>query len=416
MKISLTFFLALALLVSCESSSGKRKNVNDIDKEQPADISQSVTSQNEKPTINVYVENSGSMDGYVKGVTEFEQSVYNYLSDIKISRVTDSLSLFYINSKIIKYGSDIEDFILRLEPSTFQIKGGNLGTSDISNVIKSVLNETGDNVISILVTDGIFSPGKGKDAGQYLVNQQIGIKSNVAEYINNNPNASIIIYQLSSKFNGKYYNYLDSPIQINAQRPFYIWLIGETKHLGMLRSKAPENKFQGSGIQNMFSITTVDKSINYAVKLGSGKFNLDKENPKTTITKWEKDSKGLSENIAKFSINADLSGFLLDDSYLMNEENYELSDKDFSLSISKAVNNNFGYTHTLNLSSSMVKKGMLSVKLKSKIPQWVYDVNDDYGATAVLGKTYGIKYQIQGVYEAFTFDNDCYTEIRIFIK
>ena len=33
--------------------------------------------------VNVYIENSGSMDGYVKGVTEFEQAVYNYLTDIK---------------------------------------------------------------------------------------------------------------------------------------------------------------------------------------------------------------------------------------------------------------------------------------------------------------------------------------------
>lgn len=36
---------------------------------------------------NIYVENSGSMDGYVKGKTEFEQAVYSYLSDIKISDI-----------------------------------------------------------------------------------------------------------------------------------------------------------------------------------------------------------------------------------------------------------------------------------------------------------------------------------------
>ncbi|MDR3251423.1 MAG: hypothetical protein LBT42_07175 [Tannerella sp.] len=81
------------------------------------------------PVINVYIENSGSMDGYVRGVTEFEQAVYNYLSDIKISGVADSLNLFYINSKVIPQGSGsdiavIEDFILKLEPSSFSQKGG----------------------------------------------------------------------------------------------------------------------------------------------------------------------------------------------------------------------------------------------------------------------------------------------------
>ena len=37
-----------------------------------------------KCVYNIYIENSGSMDGYVKGKTEFEQAVYSYLSDIKI--------------------------------------------------------------------------------------------------------------------------------------------------------------------------------------------------------------------------------------------------------------------------------------------------------------------------------------------
>jgi len=410
MKIVLTFFLAV-LLCGC-SSSGKRNNEN----AGQTSANDTIIVSTEKPVINVYVENSGSMDGYVKGITEFEQAVYNYLTDIKISGIADSLNLFYINSKIIKWDSDIQDFIEKLEPNTFRIRGGNRQISDISNVIKSVLSETYKNNISILITDGIFSPGKGKDAGQYLVNQQIGIKNNMAEYLKNNSGAAVIIYQLSSQFNGKYFNKTDAPIQINEQRPFYIWIIGDAKQISELRSKTPEKKFKGSGVQNLFSITAGNKSVNYAVKLGSGSFVLDKKNPKTTITEWGKNSKGHTQNTATFSVNADLSGFLLDDDYLRDEQNYELSDKDFSLSITKAGSNSSGYTHTLNLSSPIVKKEMLSIKLKSRIPQWVEKVNDDNGSFAVSGKTYGIKYQIQGVYEAFTYDNDCYAEIKVFIK
>jgi len=54
------------------------------------------------------------MDGFVKGVTEFEQAVYNYLTDIKISQFTDSMNLFYVNSDVIPQGSDISDFIEKL--------------------------------------------------------------------------------------------------------------------------------------------------------------------------------------------------------------------------------------------------------------------------------------------------------------
>ena len=43
-------------------------------------------------------------------------------------------------------------------------------------------------------------------------------------------------------------------------------------------------------------------------------------------------------------------------------------------------------------------------------------MNDDNGSTAVPGKTYGIKYQLGGIYEAFTFENNYYTEIKININ
>ena len=159
-----------------------------------------------KPIYNVYVENSASMNGYVKGITEFEQTVYNYLTDIKISNLTDSLRLNYINSKVIPRGSDIEDFILKLEPSSFTQMGGNIGVTDLSEVIKKVLQGTSDSTVSILVSDLIFSPGKGKNAEEYLVNQQIGIKSRVSEHLSKFPQHSVIVYQLSSKFAGSFYD------------------------------------------------------------------------------------------------------------------------------------------------------------------------------------------------------------------
>jgi hypothetical protein len=86
------------------------------------------------------------------------------------------------------------------------------------------------------------------------------------------------------------------------------------------------------------------------------------------------------------------------------------------LTISKSISNIFGYTHQLNFESGSVHKGLISVKLKTQIPPWVEDINDDDGATPVKGKTYGIKYQIHGVYEAFTITNNYYTEIKIKIN
>ena len=422
MKKTLIILFSIALfLTACGKN---RKSKNGIT---PTTIASTNTilETSLKPRINVYIENSGSMDGYVKGVTEFEQAVYNYLTDIKISKFTDSLNLYYINSDIIPQGSDISDFIEKLEPSTFKIKGGNRGVSDISNVLKSILGETQGNEIAILVTDGIFSPGRGKDASEYLVNQQIGIKSTIAEYLEKQPNAAFVVYQLSSKFTSQrgrtpnedicYYNREDKKIFIDAQRPFYIWLIGPMKQLDELRSKVPDSKFKGSGVQNSFSITSGNKEVNYAVKMGSGKFDLDRNSPKNTIKNLERDTRG-KQNTARFSVNANLSGFLLDNEYLKDVSNYEKNSKDFNITVSEAASNSFGYTHQLNFTSESVHKGIISLKLKTQIPSWVEEVNDDDGSIPLEGKTYGIKYQIGGIYEAFTFNNDFYTELKINIK
>lgn len=61
-------FIVILLLTSC-GNSGKKTNNNKTSKD-------SVKVETLSPTVNIYIENSGSMDGYVKGVTEFEQAIY----------------------------------------------------------------------------------------------------------------------------------------------------------------------------------------------------------------------------------------------------------------------------------------------------------------------------------------------------
>ena len=156
MRNILIYCLAVLFLASCGNSSTQRKGGN-----KPSENSEmtAVTASKIKPVVNVYVENSGSMAGYVNGNTDFKKAVYNYLTDIKISGITDTLNLFYINDKSVAKGSDVEDFIEKLNPNQCVF-----ATSDISNVFDLVLKRTDNKQISVLLTDGILSPGRGKDA------------------------------------------------------------------------------------------------------------------------------------------------------------------------------------------------------------------------------------------------------------
>jgi hypothetical protein len=411
MKKLLFFSIIALLLAACGGCRPDRKGGKTV----PVDDSTKVvaTAPVINPTVNVYIENSGSMDGYVKGVTEFEQAVYNYLSDIKISSITDTLNLYYINSQIILQGSDIADFIEKLEPSSFKAKGGNRGTSDIANVLESVLKETKTGKVSILVTDGIFSPGKGKDAEQYLVNQQIGIKRIFADFLKINPTASVMVYQLQSKFSGTYYNNVDVKISLNENRPFYIWVIGDVKQLCNLRKNISDEKIKDRSagkILNVFTTMNGSQKVKYAINPSIGKFKKSHTNTNNSIVDLEKDSR---TGKVKFAVNVDFSHLLLDDSYLLDLNNYENNSK-YTMEIKKSVTK--GYTHILTFVSDRVYAGEVTVKLKADMPAWVETANDDRGTTAIKDKTYGIKYQLGGVYDAFTFTNKYYTEIKININ
>lgn len=397
-------FAVCTIMLQC-CSEANRKSVSSIPNTQPP------KTELPNPIINVYVENSGSMDGYVKGVTEFEQIVYNYLSDIKISKLSDTLNLNYINSQIIPQGSDISDFIEKLEPTTFQLRGGDRRTSDIAVVLKSILSEMKENSVAIFVSDCIFSPGKGKDATQYLVNQQTGIKVAFADCLNRQENFAVMAYRCLSHFSGIYYDCNDSKTKIDEKRPFYIWIMGHKDYLMKMRKL--EKGFKGGGIQNIFLASTGNVEIPYALKMGSGKFDLDRKDPKTTL------KRGRIEHNGRFSfaVDIDCSHLLLDDSYIVDNTHYEMSNKDFDLEISKAKSSK--YTHTLQFSSDRVISCQLLVDLKMQIPTWAEEYNDDNGvgiSSSTMDKTFGIKYLIGGVYDAFSFKTDSYATIKLNIN
>lgn len=414
MRKLLYFALIASLLTACGGGGGNNT-------EKATAIADTVAiTEIIKPTINVYIENSASMDGYVKGgSTDFKQILFNYLVDIQGQKVTDSLNLFFINSKTIPLGSNIDDdFYKKLNPESFKNLTkkyeGNRGETDIAQVLGMVLKATNKNDISIMVTDGIISPGKRENAAQWLDKQGALIRKITYELLDTNDNVAVIVYQLSSQFDGLYFDKEDKPIPYKGARPFYIWIIGDAKYLTNLRHGVPESKFQGDGVQNVFLISTGNQQVKYAINPSIGKFTKSKKDTRTTIENLKKDSR---TGKVKFAVNVDFSNMLLNEKYLLDNDNYENSSK-YELEIKPSAVKNQGYTHILNFSSDKVYKGTVSIKLKVKRPDWVDEVNDDDGSTAVAGKTYGIKYQINGVFNAFTFDDrdKYYTEIKININ
>lgn len=418
-KMSLILYVFLFLLVvfstiGCKSShrggADKHSGIRDT-------ATAYISSIEYSPIINVYIENSGSMDGYVKGQTEFEQIVYNYLVDLKHIRIAKELNLNYINSKILPQQDDINDFIEKLEPTSFKAKGGNRGASDIALMIKDILSEMNDSIVSIFISDCIFSPGKGKNAEEYLINQQIGIKNYIGEYINDHPQFAVVGYRCMSHFDGYYYDKNDSGKYYKGSRPFYIWLFGGQGAINRIRIEMQKNNRPLKGVENVFTVFSGGKDMPdscYAVKIKSGNFDLDKSDPKHSIKNLKADKGGR----IRFSIEVNYAPLILSEEYLCNTELYELSDPKYKLVSVEPIKEYKKYNYILTFETDRVHPSSLDVLLSTAKPKWP-EIYNDYEGSEVTDenaeKTFGIKYMTDGVAEAIIKRN-YYTRMTININ
>lgn len=348
-------------ITCCDSNSRRTKKGNNYVVKQDTATAY-IDAIDFNPVVNVYIENSGSMDGYVKGQTEFEQIVYNYLVNLKLAKITSNLNLFYINSNLLPQQDDVQDFIEKLEPSSFRAKGGNRGTSDISNMIGMIMKEMNDSTVSIFISDCIFSPGKGKDAGEYLNNQKIGIKNVVGQYFNAHPKLAVMGYRCLSTFNGYYYDKNDSGTLYIGKRPFYIWLFGTQGALNRIQNEMLKNRYQLDGVQNDFMAfaggTTMPDSC-YAVKRGSGKFDLKKSDPKHSIENLKADKNGK----VRFSVEVNYAPFILSDSYLCDTSMYVLNDSKYRVVSVERIKEYKKYSHVIHIEADRVHPSNLEIKL-----------------------------------------------------
>ncbi len=362
----------------------------------------------EHPIVNVYLENSGSMNGYVdNGKTLFQQDVYNYLCDVEISGIPSAMNLHFINSQIINKGSVIEDFINKLTPNSFKLAGGNKATTDIAAVFKQVLAHTDDNTVSIFISDCIFSPGSVKSPEAYLANQQVGIKKCVADYIATHSDFAILVYQLYSNFDGIYYDYKNHPRKYKGERPYYIWVMGSTLNIAKLRAAIPNDKFSGNGVANVWC--AYNRQVNnllYSIVPKAVRGDFERKN-KTTMTKIKRENGEFA-----FKITAELGvlELLLGNDYLMDTNNYsrlvnKQNSDEWYISIERNTNTASPATHNITLrTNTTIPQGNLSVAIRCMSPKWVYEMTDIDDTRFIDGnerKTYGLKYMFDGIQQAF---------------
>jgi hypothetical protein len=370
--------------------------------------------------INVYLENS-------------ETAIYNLLGDFKISGLCDSLNLSYIN-KTIPYQkqnalpADIQDFIEKLEPSVFKQRGGDRSVSDLKNILSTVLKTVDNKNAAVLISDFVFSPGKHADAQDYLNNQGVGIKIDFAEKLKEFDLSAVVI-QLQSNFDGLYYDKTDRPISFKGKRPYYVWIFGNTEQISSILNKKILDNIKGGYsnrlvLQSVNGISEPNNKILYSPKIGS--FDAKQLNNKI-ISDAEASTNNQNKGLFGFNVAVDFSSSLQDANYFLDTANYVLSNTKYKLKVETITDKNdaslSGFTHILKLQTNDLRDEVLKIDIVGKTPSWVFnstsiDDSNILNDSSEQQKTFGLKYLIEGISDAFypKSNSNAITTITITIK
>lgn len=196
---------------------------------------------NDSIELKVYVENSGSMNAYMCAGSNLKDAVFDYISDLK--RLTTSCSLYYINSRVIPFHGDLNTYIKNLTPQSFAKAGGNLSNTDLRQIFDTIVKANGKQTVSVFISDCILDIPQ--NAINFLGNCQVSMKNTFNEALAANPNLGVEIIKLESKFDGYWYSGHNKELLKDVKRPYYIWVIGDQRHLAEFNKKVPVENIIG---------------------------------------------------------------------------------------------------------------------------------------------------------------------------
>jgi len=441
-----TFYLiqivAICLLMGCRrggsSINDTEKTGNSID---TTNITTMLPPSDKKPTINLYIENSGSMDGYVTGQTAFKGAIRDLLVMLKYYYDETNIKIFFINSDIHSTASEIDLATFAQNINTLWYVGDRKH-SKLNNIFKMVLARTDNQTISILFSDYIYSISGKNTAGLLNDAKSLTKDAFLSKWKKDKVPLATTIVKLESKFKGKYFPYTGDQYNfpIDMERPYYICVIGNQEILNDFNQKIALDSGKIEGFENKYMLSSEDlKGIYWSVlnsSFNNGRFKPDRELSSKNYTHGIKDARlnRSGENFT-FAIAVDFSKIQAEDSYICNIANYKVTTDNFTVTEVSPIEQKKKEitasdwltiqedkpTHIIMLKGNSKQIANVAFLLKKQIPQWVYqsDTEDDTTAEKLKDTTFGLKYWVEGIAEAYEEihkDNQNYFECSISIK
>lgn len=346
------------------------------------------------PILKVYIENSGSMDGYMCEGSELKDAVYDYVSSL--DSYASATKLYYINSQVVPFHGELQTFVRDLNPTSFRSVNGNRSNSDLGDMLQKVITENDKNTISIFVSDCILDVPQG-DSRNYFINRQIDLKNTFLKKVIHDKNFSVEIIQLESRFNGKYYGTDGITPLANVKRPYYMWIVGDKNIIAYLNRHVSLSNIK-HGYLNMASFTAPSE-ISYDF------FNrYMKDGKQLYQTKKQMELKSNRTGDYDFVMKADFYPALIDDKTLINTNAFKVNNNFVKISqVEKIEDELYSHLVTVSISNRTKASGVIINLAPEQLPSWIIKSNDDTGSeiNKKLSKTSGIQYIIGGVSDAY---------------
>lgn len=411
LKYSIVIFLSFFLLNSCNKNDETSGNIGNKKKSTEKKIN---SKPIDKVNFNIYIENSGSMDGYISQPSEFKDVLRSFTSDIP-TYFNSNPGFYFVNNNgpceqfPKKTTPDYSKFITDLSPKNSKLNCPPTGNSSIDDII-DFSTKSMKNSISVIFSDCILSyDSTGLDGAK---SAQANIKMFMSKKITNQ-NLSTIVIKFNSKFKGSYYNESNGGTKIIVpkiiNRPYYALIFGETDYLKHLLSKINFDLYPGyeasyTLLANNNNIKP-ESIISYKNKIGSFQFEKPASNMKIINAEEKKGSTDF-----QFSINVNLEEFPYPDDFLMEKSNYFI-DNNFKVDSIEKLDDTDGYSHTITFNTNSLKQNSkLNFGIKYSIPKWVdktgSDKDDNPLDSLQQKQTFGFKYLMLGLSEAYVAKND----------
>jgi hypothetical protein len=386
------------------------------------------TKVKKSPTINninVYIENSGSMDGYVNGNYEFKDAIGSLLVKLLYYYNQEHIKIRFINTRIDSASTtqvSLTNFSEELNISWVKGKKTRGDTTNLNNIFQNILAQTDSSTISILFSDCIYSIGNGNVVG--LLNEQKNstMSAFLQKYKKDSIPLATTILKMKSKFKGTYYPYKGDKFgyKIDMKRPYYICVIGSSELINHFNEKFPLEKQNIPGFENKYVLSSeVANNIYYSVlqsTYNKGRFKRDRKNSKKDYIHGISDI-SFPRGVQKltFAVAVDFNNIQAEDDYLKNRENYKVTTDNFSIDTIINIEKNkikpndwnrissSNPTHIIIMTAKTKAVSDVSFLLMKKMPQWVNDSNteDDSSPDKLNETTFGLYYWVTGIAAAY---------------